>query len=81
MVLILPRRDFGHVVGCSFLLVGGAHADVAGRGSWAEGPKLLGEEWLTRWRRSEAKFPASLAVEARVEFERRIEGHPQFGRA
>ena len=52
-----------------------------GARAWAEGPKLLGEEWLTRWRRSDAKFPASLAVEARAEFERRIEGHPQFGRA
>ena len=51
-----------------------------GARAWAEGPKLLGEEWLTRWRRSDAKFPASLAVEARAEFERRIEGHPQFGR-
>jgi queuine tRNA-ribosyltransferase len=52
-----------------------------GARAWAEGPKLLGEEWLVRWRRSDAKFPASLAVEARSEFERRIEGHPQFGRA
>jgi queuine tRNA-ribosyltransferase len=54
---------------------------AGGEGLGAMGPKLLGEEWLTRWRRSDAKFPASLAVEARAEFERRIEGHPQFGRA
>ena len=49
-----------------------------GEGLGARG-KLLGEEWLKRWRRSEAKFPATLAVEARADFERRIEGHPQFG--
>jgi hypothetical protein len=52
-------------------------ADASGR---AEPPKLLGEEWLTRWRRSDAKFPATLPVAAREEFERRIEGHPQFVR-
>lgn len=52
-----------------------------GEGLGEMGPKLLGEEWLTRWRRSDAKFPASLAVNARAEFERRIEGHLQFGRA
>jgi len=54
---------------------------AGGEGPGAMGPKLLGEEWLTRWRRSDAKFPASLAVNARAEFERRIEGHLQFGRA
>jgi queuine tRNA-ribosyltransferase len=65
-----------------------AATTVASTVGWARaegpgemGPKPLGEEWLTRWRRSDAKFPASLAVEARAEFERRIEGHPQFGRA
>jgi hypothetical protein len=41
-------------------------ADASGR---AEPPKLLGEEWLTRWRRSDAKFPATLPVAAREEFE------------
>ena len=54
---------------------------AGGEGPGAMGGKLLGEEWLTRWRRSDAKFPASLAVNARAEFERRIEGHLQFGRA
>jgi len=43
-------------------------------------PRLLGADWLTRWRRSDAKFPVSLPVEAREEFERRIEQHPQFAR-
>ncbi len=45
-----------------------------------EAPKLLGADWLARWRRSDAKFPASLPMEARAEFERRIEQHPQFAR-
>ena len=45
-----------------------------------DAPKLLGADWLARWRRSDAKFPASLPVEARAEFERRIEQHPQFAR-
>ena len=41
-------------------------------------PKLLGAEWLGRWRRSISKFPASLAESDRTAFERRIESHPQF---
>ena len=43
------------------------------------GPKLLPAEWLVRWRRSEAKFPAGLDDAAKDAFEQRIEGHPQFG--
>ncbi|MEO7412251.1 MAG: tRNA guanosine(34) transglycosylase Tgt [Opitutaceae bacterium] len=41
-------------------------------------PHLLGAEWLARWRRSSSKVPASVAIEARSDFEKRIEGHPQF---
>ncbi|MEO7599738.1 MAG: tRNA guanosine(34) transglycosylase Tgt [Opitutus sp.] len=41
-------------------------------------PKLLGTDWLSRWRRSGSKFPVGLAGEERAAFERRIEGHPQF---
>lgn len=41
-------------------------------------PPLLGAEWLARWRRSSSKTPATLASEARADFERRIESHPQF---
>lgn len=47
----------------------------------AEGARrreLLGEEWLARWRRSHARFPAGLPEEEREAFARRIEGHPQF---
>jgi queuine tRNA-ribosyltransferase len=52
------------------------HADAAS--AHPRMPRLLGEEWLARWRRSSSKFPASLAPEARAEFERRIENHLQF---
>ena len=41
-------------------------------------PKLLGAEWLGRWRRSGSKFPAGLAEGERPAFEKRIESHPQF---
>jgi queuine tRNA-ribosyltransferase len=40
--------------------------------------RLLGAEWLVRWRRSTSKFPASLADWERPAFEKRIETHPQF---
>ncbi|MDB6126430.1 MAG: tRNA guanosine(34) transglycosylase Tgt, partial [Verrucomicrobia bacterium] len=33
-------------------------------------PRLLAAEWLARWQRSDSKFPASLPIEARAEFER-----------
>lgn len=41
-------------------------------------PRLLGAEWLARWRRSTSKFPANLAESERAQFEHRIETHPQF---
>ncbi|MBM4256596.1 MAG: tRNA guanosine(34) transglycosylase Tgt [Deltaproteobacteria bacterium] len=41
-------------------------------------PQLLGSEWLTRWRRSHAKFPPLLAADAYARIERAIENHPQF---
>jgi tRNA-guanine transglycosylase, queuosine-34-forming len=40
--------------------------------------RLLGAEWLARWRRSGAKFPADLPEAERPAFERSIETHPQF---
>jgi queuine tRNA-ribosyltransferase len=40
--------------------------------------RLLGEPWLTRWRRSDSKFPPNLADEEKLSFERQIESHPQF---
>jgi queuine tRNA-ribosyltransferase len=41
-------------------------------------PRLLGHEWLARWRRSHAKFPATLTIEEQTRWEQRIENHPQF---
>jgi queuine tRNA-ribosyltransferase len=44
------------------------------------GIRLLGREWLARWGRSDSKYPPGLAAEERPDFERQIEGHPQFGK-
>jgi len=41
-------------------------------------PRLMGTDWLTRWRRSHAKFPPALSNEARFQFEKLIETHCQF---
>jgi queuine tRNA-ribosyltransferase len=41
-------------------------------------PRLLGADWLARWRRSSSKFPVNLLEDERAAFERRIEDHPQF---
>jgi queuine tRNA-ribosyltransferase len=41
-------------------------------------PPLLGQSWLKRWRRSDAKFPPALIDEDKPHFERLIESHPQF---
>ena len=41
-------------------------------------PKLLGEDWLGRWRRSDSKYPKNLPETERPLFEQVIERHPQF---
>jgi len=41
-------------------------------------PRLLGTDWLARWRRSDAKYPAGLSEAQQAAFEQRIERHPQF---
>ncbi|MFZ2957122.1 MAG: tRNA guanosine(34) transglycosylase Tgt [Candidatus Ozemobacteraceae bacterium] len=41
-------------------------------------PRLLGKEWLTRWRRSESQFPPGLSLEAKALVKNQIETHPQF---
>ncbi len=41
-------------------------------------PRPLGEEWLTRWRRSGSKFPATLPEADQPAFAATIEAHPQF---
>jgi queuine tRNA-ribosyltransferase len=52
----------------------------SGARSHAAGSRLLGPEWLARWRRSDSKFPKDLPPEQRPEFEQRFEAHPQFRR-
>ena len=40
--------------------------------------EILGADWLEKWRRSGAKFPAGLAASQQPDFERAILEHPQF---
>lgn len=40
--------------------------------------KLLPPDWLERWRRSDARYPADVPAEGQAEFAARIEGHAQF---
>lgn len=42
--------------------------------------RLLGAEWLGRWRRSHARYPSDVPENDRAAFERTIEEHPQFTR-
>jgi site-specific recombinase XerD len=39
---------------------------------------LLDRKWLARWRRSSAKFPATMAPAEQAQFAAMIEGHQQF---
>lgn len=55
-----------------------AFTRATGAGEHPLSPPLLGQQWLTRWRRSHAKFPATLANEERASFAKLIETHPQF---
>jgi queuine tRNA-ribosyltransferase len=41
-------------------------------------PKLLDQKWLASWRRSEAKFPATVAPDEQAQFAALIESHRQF---
>lgn len=53
-----------------------AYADRPSGGGAAA--RLLGADWLARWRRSGAKFPTDLPEAGRAAFGQSIEGHPQF---
>jgi queuine tRNA-ribosyltransferase len=50
--------------------------------AWAGGyparHEVLGADWLAKWRRSAAQFPASLPEAEREQLAARILGHPQF---
>jgi queuine tRNA-ribosyltransferase len=43
-----------------------------------QGVTLLGEEWLARWERSDAKVARTLSKSDEKEFEEKIRRHPQF---
>ena len=55
-----------------------AFTRARGAGDHPLSPRLLGQEWLTRWRRSDAKFPTGLSNEEKAHFEKLIETHQQF---
>jgi queuine tRNA-ribosyltransferase len=49
-----------------------------GPGNDPGSPRLLAADWLARWRRSDAKYPAGLTESQQAAFALRIEAHPQF---
>jgi queuine tRNA-ribosyltransferase len=55
-----------------------AFTRATGPGDHPSSPRLLGREWLARWRRSGAKYPTDLADREKPVFERLIESHAQF---
>jgi queuine tRNA-ribosyltransferase len=55
-----------------------AFTTAKGAGDHPLSPRLLGEDWLTRWRRSGAKFPTTVSNEEKPHFEKLIETHHQF---
>jgi queuine tRNA-ribosyltransferase len=55
-----------------------AFTTAKGAGDHPLSPRLLGEGWLRRWRRSGAKFPTTFSNEQRSHFEKLIENHHQF---
>ena len=55
-----------------------AFTRATGAGDHPLSPQLLGQQWLTRWRRSHAKFPPTLTNEKRAQCEHLVETHPQF---
>ena len=55
-----------------------AYSHLAGRAVEPDAPRLLGTEWLGRWRRSDAKFPAGLDESQQAALVHRVESRPQF---
>lgn len=55
-----------------------AFTRATGAAAHPRSPRLLGHEWLARWRRSHAKFPLTLDDEERARYEQLIENHQQF---
>jgi queuine tRNA-ribosyltransferase len=40
--------------------------------------ELLGPDWLARWERSQARYPADVGEAEREEFDTAVRRHPQF---
>ena len=55
-----------------------AFTTVSGSKDHPLSPRLLGPSWLTRWRRSDAKFATTVRDEDKAAFEKLIESHRQF---
>jgi queuine tRNA-ribosyltransferase len=55
-----------------------AFTRATGAGEHLLSPRLLGQQWLTRWRRSQAKFPMTSTHDERSQCEQLVETHPQF---
>jgi queuine tRNA-ribosyltransferase len=51
---------------------------AAAAAEWGRRHELLGVEWLAKWHRSRAKFPARIPIEEHAAFERMILSHAQF---
>ena len=77
------------ILGAGFHLAKGRATDVKAESTIALTPEavsrgtggrheLLGAVWLSRWKRSQARFPRDLAEAEFGEFERLILNHPQF---
>jgi len=55
-----------------------AFMEAALKNGWANRHSLLGAEWLQKWQRSAARFPAWLPETEKAGFEAKILKHPQF---
>jgi queuine tRNA-ribosyltransferase len=55
-----------------------AYTQFSNHNNTANAPRLLGTEWLARWRRSDSKYPPNLNDELKSAFAQRVEHHPQF---
>ena len=55
-----------------------AFTKLSERDNVSDAPRLLGAEWLARWRRSDSKHPPGLSDEQKAAASHRIETHPQF---
>ena len=53
------------------------HRSVAARGGGAHGRELLGQEWLAKWRRSDAQVPFG-STERDESWREAMLAHPQF---